>query len=62
MRPPAIRANLVQLEFSQRARVVVSDVHRALVEFGRSHESFDLVFVDAPFKDDMSVDVVWRAR
>src|SRR3984885_10432808 len=54
----AIRANLAQLELSDRARVVVSDVHRALGELGRSHESFDLVFVDAPFKDDMSADVL----
>ena len=54
----AIRANLAQLELSDRARVVVSDVHRALGELARSHESFDLVFVDAPFKDDMSADVL----
>jgi len=54
----AIRANLAQLELSDRARVVASDVHRALGELGRSHESFDLVFVDAPFKDDMSADVL----
>src|SRR5260370_13472853 len=56
----AIRANLAQLELVHRARVVLSDVHRALGEFGRSHESFDLVFVDAPFKDDMSADVLAR--
>ena len=54
----AIRANLAQLELSDRARVVVSEVHRALGELGRSRESFDLVFVDAPFKDDMSADVL----
>jgi 16S rRNA (guanine966-N2)-methyltransferase len=54
----AIRANLAQLELSDRARVLVSDVHRALVELGRSHESFDLAFVDAPFKDDMSAEVL----
>jgi 16S rRNA (guanine(966)-N(2))-methyltransferase RsmD len=54
----AIRANLGQLELSDRARVVVSDVHRALGELGHTRASFDLVFVDAPFKDDMSVEVV----
>src|SRR5260221_12299054 len=54
----AIRANLAQLERSDRGRVVVSDVHRALGELGRAHESFDLIFVDAPFKDDMSADVL----
>ena len=54
----AIRANLAQLELSDRARIVGSDVRRALGELGRSHESFDLVFVDAPFKDDMSAEVL----
>jgi 16S rRNA (guanine966-N2)-methyltransferase len=54
----AIRANLAQFELSESARIVVSDVRRALGELGRSHESFDLVFVDAPFKDDMSAEVL----
>lgn len=54
----AIRANLAQLDLSDRARIVVSDVRRALGELGRSHESFDLVFVDAPFKNDMSAEVL----
>ena len=42
----AIRANLAQLELGDHARMVVSDVRRALGELQRSHESFDLVFVD----------------
>jgi 16S rRNA (guanine966-N2)-methyltransferase len=54
----AIRANLAELGLGDRARVMVSDVRRALGELGRSHESFDLVFVDAPFKDDMSAQVL----
>jgi 16S rRNA (guanine966-N2)-methyltransferase len=54
----AIRANLAQLELSDNARIVVADVRRALGELGRSRESFDLVFVDAPFKDDMSAEVL----
>ncbi|MGD0118900.1 MAG: 16S rRNA (guanine(966)-N(2))-methyltransferase RsmD [Candidatus Binatus sp.] len=54
----AIRANLAQLELSDNARIVVADVRRALSELGRAHESFDLVFVDAPFKDDMSAEVL----
>jgi len=54
----AIRANLAGLGLGDRARVMVSDVRRALGELGRSHESFDLVFVDAPFKDDMSAQVL----
>jgi 16S rRNA (guanine966-N2)-methyltransferase len=54
----AIRANLAQLELSDHASVVVSDVRRALGELSREHQSFDLVFVDAPFKDDMSAEVL----
>jgi 16S rRNA (guanine966-N2)-methyltransferase len=54
----AIRANLAQLELSDRARIVMSDVRRALGELARSHESFDLVFVDAPFKNDISAEVL----
>ncbi len=54
----AIRANLEQLELSDHASVVVSDVRRALGDLAREHRSFDLVFVDAPFKDDMSAEVL----
>jgi 16S rRNA (guanine966-N2)-methyltransferase len=54
----AIRANLTQLELSDRARILVSDVRRALTDLGRAHETFDLVFVDAPFKDDTSAQVL----
>jgi len=54
----AIRANLAQLELSDRARIIVSDVYRALGELGRSRASFDLVFVDAPFKHDISAEVL----
>ena len=54
----AIRANLAQLELSDSARIIVSDVYRALGELGRSRASFDLVFVDAPFKHDISAEVL----
>jgi 16S rRNA (guanine966-N2)-methyltransferase len=54
----AIRSNLAQLEFSDRARIVTSDVRRALSELAHSRESFDLIFVDAPFKNDMSAQVL----
>jgi 16S rRNA (guanine966-N2)-methyltransferase len=54
----AIRANLAQLELSDQASVVVSDVRRALGDLSREHQSFDLVFVDAPFKDDMSAEAL----
>jgi len=54
----AIRANLAALEAGDSARILVSDVRRALAELQHSRESFDLVFVDAPFKDDLSADVL----
>jgi 16S rRNA (guanine966-N2)-methyltransferase len=54
----AIRANLAELGLADRARVIVSDVRRALAELGGSHAAFDLVFIDAPFKDDMSAEVL----
>jgi 16S rRNA (guanine(966)-N(2))-methyltransferase RsmD len=54
----AIRANLAQLELTDRARILTSDVRRALDQLARAHEPFDLVFVDAPFKNDMSAEVL----
>jgi 16S rRNA (guanine966-N2)-methyltransferase len=53
-----IRANLAHLGLVDRARIVVSDVRRALSDLGRAHATFDLVFVDAPFKNDMSAQVL----
>lgn len=53
-----IRDNLAQLEIADRARLMTTDVHRALAELDAAHNAFDLVFVDAPFKDDMSNDVM----
>ena len=54
----AIRANLAELGFVDHARIIVSDVRRALGDLRGLHEPFDLVFVDAPFKDDMSAEVL----
>jgi 16S rRNA (guanine966-N2)-methyltransferase len=54
----AIRANLAELELSGRGRILVAEVRRALGELGRSLEAFDLVFVDAPFKNDISAEVL----
>ncbi|HMD05844.1 MAG TPA: RsmD family RNA methyltransferase, partial [Candidatus Binatus sp.] len=50
--------NLADLGLSDRARLLVSEVRRALGDLGRAHESFDLIFVDAPFKDDTSAEVL----
>lgn len=54
----AIRANLAELGFADYARLLVSDVRRALANLGGSRDTFDLVFVDAPFRDDISADVL----
>jgi 16S rRNA (guanine966-N2)-methyltransferase len=54
----AIRANLAQLGLAEQAKLVVADVRRALAGLGAAHQSFDLIFVDAPFKDDMSAEVI----
>ncbi|HYL58286.1 MAG TPA: RsmD family RNA methyltransferase, partial [Candidatus Acidoferrales bacterium] len=54
----AIRANVAELGFGARATMLGSEVRRALAALGAAHESFDLIFVDAPFKDDMSAEVL----
>ncbi len=54
----AIRANLARLGFSDHARVIITDVRRALADLRGLPDAFDLVFVDAPFKDDMSAEVL----
>jgi 16S rRNA (guanine966-N2)-methyltransferase len=54
----AIRANLKTLGLSDRAQLNMSDVRHALVQLGAAQENFDLVFVDAPFKNDLSADVL----
>src|SRR5260370_14992617 len=54
----ASRANLAELGFVDHARVIISDVRRALSELGGARDAFDLVFVDAPFKNDMSAKVL----
>ncbi|MGH7813810.1 MAG: 16S rRNA (guanine(966)-N(2))-methyltransferase RsmD [Candidatus Binataceae bacterium] len=49
-----IRANLATMRFGERGRIIVKRMDRALEELGGAQEAFDLVFVDAPFKDDTS--------
>ena len=53
-----MRSNLSTLGLLDRARIVTSDVHRALAELGSEGERFDLVFVDAPYKNDVSAQVL----
>jgi 16S rRNA (guanine(966)-N(2))-methyltransferase RsmD len=53
-----ITHNLRQLGLETRARVMLLDFNRALDELARAGESFDLVFVDPPFADDSSAEVL----
>jgi len=53
-----IRENLEALGLAARARIITNDLHRALPELSREKKSFGLIFVDAPFADDISNQVM----
>lgn len=53
----AIRENLRVLGLEERAQVIVADVPRAIVLLGARGARFDLVFVDAPYRNDISAAV-----
>lgn len=55
-----IEANLDALGVSDRARILAIDVYRAMDELAADNEQFDLIFVDAPYKNDLSNQVVER--
>ncbi len=55
-----IEANVRALQVADRARIICSDVFRALDALGGETATFDLVFVDAPYKNDLSNEVVER--
>lgn len=50
----AITANLAALGLAERAKIIGADVFRALDDLGAAGTSFDLIFIDAPFKNDLS--------
>jgi 16S rRNA (guanine966-N2)-methyltransferase len=54
----AIAKNLGVFGFANAARMMTADVMRALSGLGAAREQFDLVFVDAPYADDLSADVL----
>lgn len=56
----AISANLAALGLAERARIIVADVFRALDDLGAAGARFDLIFIDAPFKNDLSGSVLER--
>ncbi|MGH7864716.1 MAG: 16S rRNA (guanine(966)-N(2))-methyltransferase RsmD [Candidatus Binataceae bacterium] len=54
----AIQKNLRSVDEAGKARVMVVGMRRALVELSKSGEQFELVFVDAPYKNDLSAQVI----
>jgi 16S rRNA (guanine966-N2)-methyltransferase len=56
----AIRANLSALAMEPRARIIAGDVFRAIDDLAAGGERFDLVFMDAPYKNDLSAPVLER--
>lgn len=54
----AIGKNLGVFGFADAARIVTVDVMRALNDLGHARERFGLVFVDAPYANDLSAAVL----
>jgi 16S rRNA (guanine966-N2)-methyltransferase len=54
----AIRDNLRVLGLEERAEVIVASVDRAIATLAARGEHFDLVFVDAPYRNDSSAAVL----
>jgi 16S rRNA (guanine966-N2)-methyltransferase len=54
----AMRSNLGALGLAGRARIMIIDVNRALAELAAGREQFDLIFVDAPYKNDISAAIL----
>lgn len=53
-----IRDNLRALGLEQRAEVIMAGVERAIAALGARGARFDLVFVDAPYRNDISAAVL----
>jgi 16S rRNA (guanine966-N2)-methyltransferase len=53
-----IRENLQTLGFADRARILTTDLRHALPQLSQEGKSFGLVFVDAPFDNDLSNEVM----
>jgi 16S rRNA (guanine(966)-N(2))-methyltransferase RsmD len=54
----AIGRNLSLLNLTERARVINADFRRALTDLARSGDRFQLILVDAPFKEDSTTEVL----
>ncbi len=53
-----IRENLEALGLTDRARIIANDLRRALPQLSQEGKSFGLAFIDAPFGDDISNQVM----
>lgn len=53
-----IRRNLDAIGFTDRARVLVLELQRALARLAAERARFDLVFIDAPYARDTSAGVI----
>ncbi len=51
----ALRANLASLGLSARARIVVGDVLLSVRRFQAAAETFDCIFLDPPYTEDLAV-------
>jgi 16S rRNA (guanine966-N2)-methyltransferase len=52
--------NLAELRLDPRATILLAEVRRALTALARREERFDLVFIDAPYRDDLTGEVLQR--
>jgi len=55
-----IRRNLGELGLAARGTIVAAEVRRAMAELAARGERFDLVFIDAPYRDDFTAEVLDR--
>jgi 16S rRNA G966 N2-methylase RsmD len=53
-----IAKNLKVFGLTDAARLLTADVMRTLTDLGAARERFDLVFVDAPYANDLSAAVL----
>jgi 16S rRNA (guanine966-N2)-methyltransferase len=56
----AIRSNLCALAMEPRGRIIAGDVFAAIDDLAAAGQRFDLVFMDAPYKNDLSAPALAR--
>ncbi len=55
-----IEGNLREFGFARRGTVIAAEARRALAELAARKERFDLVFIDAPYRDDLTGEILDR--